>query len=1067
MILLISPVARRLDFLSRYAVLFCGLFGFFCHFTAIGDDKAVSISFGMDRAPYLFPKGTEQGLEIDIVTKAFKLEGYKVLVTQLPHLVLKTALTDNPNLSGSAGVQTDSTPGLFYSDVYINYENYVITRREDNININTLDDLMGKKVAIWSDGYNQLGKAFYTLFNPKARDAHTPEFYEVNDQGNQMNLFFNRDVDAVVVDKTVFNWYKTLIAPDLFADDEFVFHDVLPQVTGYNIAFKSRGLRDSFNSGLHKMMVSGLYQKLIDYYVSSKGVTIQRQLSRDLQAGPDLVLTQAEKHWLKLNPIVTFTGDPDWLPFESFDENDEYLGIVADHLHLLEQKLGIYFSKIKPTSWQNALEIAVNKQVDVISGGVANEVLNDSFQPIQSFISDPVVIVKTEADGFVGSLDDIAEDKIAIIRQASFSTEIRNLYPNHQIVAVESLREGLEGVSSGKFDAMLETMALANYNIGDMGLYNLRIVGKTEFTLDITLFVSKDKPILRGIINKVIQQISAAEHQQILTHWVKQRYVERYNYELFVLLLVVALIIVGIFLYWNRRLHEEVRLRKETEAALKIAKEKAESATQAKSSFLSNMSHEIRTPMNAIMGFTELLAEEVNNKQAQSFIKTIQSAGHSLLTLINDILDLSKIEAGKLDIHKVATNPHELFCEVAKLFMVEVKKKNLQLILDVDKQIPHSLLLDTVRLRQILFNLVGNAVKFTNSGSVRLKARQVVSNEQHELIDLIISIVDTGVGISEDNLSHVFGTFEQSKNQDSQKYGGTGLGLAISRRLAKLMNGKITAVSTVGKGTQFEVTLCDVEVSSHIVTETIAQKKDEAGQQVTFKPSVVLIVDDIEINRLLVQECFSGTKLAFFSAESGEAALRILDKQQIDLILMDIRMPGMDGYEAARRSKLITDVPIIALTATVMDPLDKSFIDSAFDSYLKKPVFKRQLFQALRQYLPYEIKMVGAPAAAKPMAIELTSHAINDAQTIVAVLDDELLPQWQAIRVNNKVSDIKRFADTIGLLGDNYSIRACKDYAQVLNDMVNAYDIVGIKNSVKNFPVLSGMIKKQLEKGAA
>ena len=1064
MILLISLVVKPF---ALWLMLAATVLVFASDSAADPQDKSVSISFGMDRAPYLFPKGSEQGLEIEIVTKALKPEGYKVQAVQLPNRLLKTALTDNFDLVGSAGVQVSQTPGIYYSDVYINYENYAISWRKDALKINHIKDLRGKRMAIWSDGYNQLGDDFYHLFNPQARARHTPHFYEVNDQTNQMQLFFNGDVDVVIVDRTIFNWYKNLIAPNDYADGDFVFHDILPQVTGYNIAFKSRELRDSFNRGLHQMIESGIYQQLIDYYLSSKGVTIQRQLSKDSVVHSDLTLTAAEKRWLRLNPMVYFTGDPNWLPFEAFTEDGTYQGIVADYLKLIEQKLGIYFNKIQPDSWSNALALADDGRVDMISAGQANQPLNEQFTPVTSYMTNPVVIVKTEEDDFVGDVDELVNDKIALMGNASYANSFLSDFPNHQFVPVNSLTKGLEGVSSGKYDAMLVTMALANYNIGDLGLYNLRIVGKTSKEVNITLFVAQDKPILHGIINKTLQSISTAEHQQIMTRWIKQRYVEKTNYQLMILVTVIAGVIVGIFLYWNRRLSEEIRLRKDTEAALKVAKEKAELATQAKSTFLSTMSHEIRTPMNAILGFTDLLSEGTENKQHLAFIKTIQSAGNNLLSLINDILDLSKIDAGKLDIHKMPTNPHELFSDVARLFMVELKKKQLDFIFDVDKTITRSLMLDVVRLRQILFNLIGNAVKFTDKGSIRLKARQV--SGPNNTIDLLISIEDTGVGIAASELSHVFGTFAQSANLDSQKFGGTGLGLSISQRLAKLMDGEITVTSTLGQGAQFTLTMRDVEISSHSVDEVTDEaetsQNNTDNQLILFKPAVVMIVDDSEINRLLVQECFSGSELKFFSAASGPEALDLLKQYQIDLILMDIRMPGMDGYQAAALAKEQVNIPILALTATVLDPLDPEFIACPFDGYIKKPVFKSTLFKALQPFLRYEVKVSGEHKVVKPLAVKLTERALAERQAIAAILDEQLLPQWHTIRSSNKMSQIKLFADTMAVLGEQYDIGACRDYARALVEKVNACDIVGIKSSVKYFPVLSGMIKKQLERG--
>jgi len=220
------------------------------------------------------------------------------------------------------------------------------------------------------------------------------------------------------------------------------------------------------------------------------------------------------------------------------------------------------------------------------------------------------------------------------------------------------------------------------------------------------------------------------------------------------------------------------------EKQLKEAMESAEAANHSKTEFLANMSHEIRTPMNAILGFTELLNEQVKEPRLKSFINTIQSAGHTLLMLINDILDLSKIEAGKMTLQQVATNPHELFKEVGDIFTINIQKKGLDFYIEIDPNIPHSLLLDPVRLRQVLFNLLGNAVKFTETGSVKLSVKSVNVFENLSKTNLLITVEDTGIGIPKDQQDRIFNAFEQQSGQDSGKFGGTGLGLSITEAIS-------------------------------------------------------------------------------------------------------------------------------------------------------------------------------------------------------------------------------------------------------------------------------------------
>lgn len=376
----------------------------------------------------------------------------------------------------------------------------------------------------------------------------------------------------------------------------------------------------------------------------------------------------------------------------------------------------------------------------------------------------------------------------------------------------------------------------------------------------------------------------------------------------------------------------------------------AEDALKAKQQFLSNMSHEIRTPMSGVIGFANVVLKTKLDPKQREYLTAIKTSGDALIVLINDILDLAKADSGKMIFQQTPFNLSDLLLVVLQLFEVKIREKNILLLKKIDKKIPEMLLGDPLRLRQILLNLMSNAVKFTPQGSISLTTKVLTEDTEHVRIEF--KLTDTGIGIPEDRLDHIFNDFEQVSSDTSSTYGGTGLGLAIVKQLLELQGGSIHVSSILGKGSVFSFTLSFRKLNSEIAeTEMFSEMKTEPDFEI--KNAKVLVVEDVSLNQLLMKILLTDFGFEYDIVENGKLAIEKLEKTAYDIILMDIQMPVMNGIEATAyiREELKLDVPVIALTADVTTMDLKKCRKLGMTDYISKPIDEKLLYQKMLKCL--------------------------------------------------------------------------------------------------------------------
>ncbi len=1046
--------------------------------------KELNIAFNFERPPFMFDKTSSKGIEADLITEILWDQGYTVnisqMFTQSPNEHLEKALFQRNNYDGISAVVSEKDNSLFYSDHFIEFENYAITRAEDNLTINSVHDLETLNVIAWKGAYDDLGETFLRLFNPI--DGIVKENFTASaSQTKDIKDFLSGKGDTLVIDQTIFKWFKVAHVNE----QTFVYHKIFPQITSFPVAFKSEKVRDDFNAGLAKIKDSGRYNEIVSFYneqdirpllqmasliadisadyiltdepqqlesilnqffihpdiigirVESSMVgdsfvnlmrdngTIRNTITQPFGANheetsafiprvvkksysykgnalnpsealfvgditvlykrrstlnnkrlvPDLssftqfsdgifkkiiqsysrhnlkrtkfLLTATEQKWLEGHRVLNYTGRPDWLPFESFNEQGKYIGLTAEYLKIIESLAGIEFNHVVSEKRSDSLKLINRKAVEVISMDMFPE--SSELLYTQPLITNDLVILMRDNHDYVDKLADIAHLKIALVQGHRYNAKLINKYPEIDFIDASSTQSAISDVSTGKIDAVILTFAHANHTIKKIGANSVRVVGKTNISINIRLAVRAEYAPLINILNKAISIIPEDEKGRIVDQWIKSKNITYTDYSLFWKLAIFTVFTLLIFIFWNRKLASEMAKRKVIEAELVKAIEKAESATKTKGEFLANMSHEIRTPINSVMGMSYLaLKTELTPKQ-KNYIENVHRSAESLLGIVNDILDFSKIEAGKLTLEVTDFELGDVLADLANTLGLKAEDKGIELLFDVHNDVPHHLMGDPLRLSQILINLTNNAIKFTDQGEVIVAVNILELKDNN--VQLSFAIKDTGIGISQKQQAYLFQSFSQADSSTTRKHGGSGLGLAISKKLTELMGGSIEMESVENKGSCFTFS-CKFTLLDNV--DSITKIKEANFNPETIK---VLVVDDNDAAREIIVSILQSFGFEVDNCSSGKLAIEQVNASQnnspYQLIIMDWKIPELDGVETTRiiqSNCLKEQLPVcIMVTAHGREEAIQAAVGVKINSFLTKPVTPSILFDSIMQ----------------------------------------------------------------------------------------------------------------------
>lgn len=672
--------------------------------------------------------------------------------------------------------------------------------------IEKIEDLNDKKIGlisewassgIFKENYPHLDTYFYS----NVKDAL------IAVAAGEIDVFSNR--------LPVTNY---IIAENLITGLEVIGNELFPEINGQNyLRMASRNDWPLLDSILQKGMAA---------VTPAEFRAISEKWSEKFEIKNSIGLTMEEMEWLSENSVINVIVDQTMAPYEFVDDNGNIAGIIGGYYDLIGEKLGIKFHWSGNKDWNDAAELLNSGEASVISGMVPTPEREKAYHFTPPYMESTSAIFTRKEGEFYGNMDGLRGKKIAQERSFALTAFIKRDYPDIEIIEVENAPAALKMVSSGLADAYVGDITTTAYHIATNHMSQIVVAGETPYTTDMVMAINLNQPILASAMRKAFATITDIEKTEISTKWLAINVNESINKELISKIIAGALVVILVFYLWATSLQREIKMRELVQAKLIKAEKEASAANEAKSAFLANMSHEIRTPLNAIIGFSEVMTQNIYGEKMpsryQEYLGDIESSGRHLASVINNILDLSKIEAGKwnLDERKFSLGD----CTQSAVMMLETMARSKGVSLDfvADEFADVTVIADETAIKRIIINLISNAVKFTEEGgnvSCYIRLNEFGGAE--------LTVKDTGIGIPEDKIEHVLTPFGQDAAAQVmvENGNGTGLGLSIVKQLAEMHGGSFNLESKYGQGTSAIFTIPSERVMK--VDNVVSMTKNE------------------------------------------------------------------------------------------------------------------------------------------------------------------------------------------------------------------------------------------------